>query len=122
MEAYHQMPSSQRARLWICAHQFGIPKSTLSARLNGQLSKLESTKLCQKLFPEEEQVLLEYLKDAAHRGFPDTREQCKRRVNEILKTRSMGLECPVSQSWLNHFLDHHGSSIHMFWSKTQSSV
>jgi len=72
MEAYHQMPSSQKARLQICAHQFGIPKSTLSACLNGQLSKLESTKLCQKLFPEEEQVLLEYLKDAARRGFPDT--------------------------------------------------
>jgi len=72
MEAYHQMPSSQKARLCICAHKFGIPKSTLSAHLNGRLSKLESTKLRQKLFPEEEQVLLEYLKDAARRGFSDT--------------------------------------------------
>jgi len=72
MEAYHQMPSSQKAKLRICAQRFGIPKSTLSARLNGRLSKLESTKLRQKLFLEEEQVLLEYLKDAARRGFPDT--------------------------------------------------
>ena len=122
MEACHQMPSSQKARLRLCAQRFGIPKSTLSARLNGRLSKLESTKLRQKLFPEEEQVLLEYLKDAARRGFPDTRERCKRRANEILRTRSMGLECPVSRSWLDHFLDRHGSSIRTFWSETQSSV
>ena len=55
-----------------CAQRFEISNSTLSARLNGQLSKLESDKLCQKLFPEEEQGLIQYLKDAAHQGFPDT--------------------------------------------------
>ena len=34
----------------------------------------------------------------------------------------MGLEHPVSSSWLNQFLDHHGTSIHTFWRKTHSSV
>ena len=72
IEAYHEMPSSEKGRLLACAQRFGIPKSTLSARLNGRLSKLESAKLRQKLFPEEEQVLIQYLKDAAHQGFPDT--------------------------------------------------
>jgi len=97
----------------MCTQVWHPQINSLSACLNGQLSKLESTKLCQKLFPEEEQVLLEYLKDAACRGFPDTWEWCKRRANEILKTWSMGLECPVSWLWLDHLLDHHGSSIHM---------
>ena len=34
----------------------------------------------------------------------------------------MGLEHPVSSSWLNRFLDRHGTSIRTFWSKTRSSV
>ena len=122
MEAYHEMPCSEKGRLLVCAQRFGIPKSTLSACLNGWLSKLESAKLCQKLFPEEEQVLIQYLKDAAHWGFPDTWEWCKRRATEILRTQSMGLEHPVSSSWLDQSLDCHGTSICTFWSKTHSSV
>jgi hypothetical protein len=122
VEAYCQMPSSQKARLLTCARRFGVPKSTISACLNGRISKLESAQLRQKLFPQEEQVLVEYLKDSACRGFPDTREQCERRANEILRTRSMGLEHPVSSSWLDRFLDHHGTSICTFWSKTHSSL
>jgi hypothetical protein len=74
------------------------------------------------LFPQEEQVLVEYLKDSARRGFPDTREWCERKANEILRTWSMGLEHPVSSSWLNRFLDRHGTSICTFWSKTHSSL
>ena len=54
IEAYHEMPSSEKGRLLACAWRFGIPTSTLSACLNGRLSKLGSAKLCQKLFPEEE--------------------------------------------------------------------
>ena len=72
IEAYCEMPSSEKGRLLACAQKFGIPKSTLPACLNGRLSKPESAKLHQKLFPEEEQVLIQYLKDAAHWGFPDT--------------------------------------------------
>ena len=72
IEAYCEMPSSEKGRPLACAQRFEISKSTLSARLNGRLSKLESDRLCQKLFPEEEQVLIQYLKDAAHQGFPDT--------------------------------------------------
>ena len=122
IEEYCEMPSSEKGRLLACALRFGIPKSTLSAHLNGWLSKLESAELCQKIFPEEEQVLIQYLKDAAHWGFSDTWEQCKRRSNEILRTQSMGPEYPVSSLWLDWFLDHHGTSICTFWSNTHSSV
>ena len=54
------------------ASKWDVKWSTLTARINGRPSKLESAKKCQVLYPNEEQCLVEYLQETARRGFPDT--------------------------------------------------
>ena len=73
-------PPSQDA----IASQFCIARSTLSACINGCPSKLASASQRQKIYPEEEHLIVDYLQETARRGFPDTQKQCIRCENEIL--------------------------------------
>ena len=66
------------------ASQFGVARSTLSACIKGCPSKLASQSQQQKIYPDEEQQIINYLQETACRGFPDTQKQCIRHANEIL--------------------------------------
>ena len=65
-------PPSQDA----IARQFGVARSTLSARIKGRPSKLASASQRQKIYPDEEQLIIDYLQETARRGFPDTQIRC----------------------------------------------
>ena len=56
------------------ANKHGIAKSTLSARINGHPSKLVSASKWQRIFPDEEKLIIDYLHETACRGFPDTQK------------------------------------------------
>ena len=77
-------PPSQDA----IASQFDVPRSTLSARIKGRPSKLASSSQRQKIYPDEEQLIVHYLQETARQGFPDTQKRCVRHANEILIARS----------------------------------
>jgi len=66
------------------ANKHGVAKSTLSARINGCPSKLVSAGKQQKIFPDEERLVVNYLQETACRGFPDTQKRCTFHANEIL--------------------------------------
>jgi len=68
------------------ASKYEVPRSTLSAHIQGCTSKLDSASQQQKIFWEEEELIVDYLQETACRGFPDTRKQCIRHANEILRT------------------------------------
>ena len=56
------------------ADKWGVKQPTLTAQINGRLSKLQSASQQQKIHPDEEKVLVEYLQETARRGFPDTKK------------------------------------------------
>jgi len=60
----------------MCANKYGVPRSTLSAQIQGRPSKLDSASKQQRILPEDEQLIVAYLQETAHRGFPDTWKQC----------------------------------------------
>ena len=77
-------PPSQDA----IARQFGVTKSTLSAHIKGCPSKLASASQQQKIYPDEEQLIVDYLQETVWRGFPDTQLQCVQHTNEVLVAQS----------------------------------
>ena len=86
-------PPSQDA----IARQFGVPRLTLSAWIKGHPSKLASASQWQKIYPDEEQLIIDYLQETACRGFLDTQVWCIWRVNEILVAQSGNKD--ICSSW-----------------------
>lgn len=84
-------PPSQDA----IVRQFGVARSTLSARIKGCTSKLASASQRQKIYPDEERLICDYLQETVHRGFPDTQKSCIQHVNEILTARSGNKDAQV---------------------------
>jgi len=56
------------------ASKYGIPRSTLSALIQGHTSKLDSASQQQKILCDEEELIVTYLQETACRGFPDTQK------------------------------------------------
>ena len=68
----------------LLAKKHGVARLTLQARISGRTSKIESAGRQQKIHPDEEQLLVDYLQETARQGFPDTLKRATRRANEIL--------------------------------------
>ena len=73
----------------LLAMKHGISRSTLQAWISGRTSKIESAGQQQKIRPDEEQLLVDYLQETACWGFPDTLKRATRHANEILHMRSV---------------------------------
>jgi len=104
------------------ANKYGVPRSTLTARIQGRPSKLDSASKQQKILPEEEELIVAYLQETARRGFPDTKKRCVRRANEILRARSGNPTATVGISWLGRFLHRHRDKVRCYWSTTLTTV
>jgi hypothetical protein len=65
-------PPSQSA----IAAKHCIPLSTLTAHIRGCPSKLASASQQLKILPNEELLVVDYLEEAVHQGFPDTKSRC----------------------------------------------
>ena len=104
------------------ANKHGVAKSTLSARINGRPSKLVSASKRQKIFPDEEKLIVDYLQETARRGFPDTQKRCIFRANEILRMRSGNRDAKVGSCWLRRFLQRHHDKIRSYWSTSLTTV
>ena len=104
------------------ASQFGVARSTLSARIKGRPSKLVSSSQRQKLYPDEEQLIVDYLQETARQGFPDTQKRCVRHANDILIARSGNKDAQVGIRWLGRFLHRHHDKIQFYWSTSLTTV
>ena len=104
------------------AKKHSVARSTLQARINGRTSKIESAGQQQKIRPDEEQLLVDYLQETARRGFPDTLKRATRRANEILRMRSGNPDATVGQHWLDRFMDRHHDELRCYWSTTLTTV
>ena len=104
------------------ASQFGIAQSTLSVCIKGHPSRLASSSQQQKLYPDEEQLIIDYLQETVCRGFPDTQKQCVRHANDILIARSGNKDAQVGIRWLGCFLHCHHDKIQFYWSTSLTTV
>jgi len=104
------------------ANKHGIARSTLQARIHGRISKIESAGQQQRIRPDEEQLLVDYLQETARRGFPDTFKRATNRANEILRMRSGDPDAAVGKQWLNRFMKRHHEKLRFYWSTTLTTV
>ena len=88
----------------LLAKKHGIARSTLQAQISGCTSKIESAGQQQKIHPDEEQLLVDYLQETACQGFPDTLKRATRHANEILHMQSGNPDAAVGQHWLDWFI------------------
>lgn len=104
------------------ARKHGLPRSTLGDYINGGLTKAESVAMRGKLTYDEEMVMVQYLIEAARRGFPDTCKRAEMRANQILRSRKKDPDAEVSHSWLDRFMDRHSDQLSRYWSTTLTTV
>ena len=104
------------------ASQFGVARSTLSARIKGCPSKLASQSQQLKIYPDEEQLIVDYLQETVRRGFLDTHKRCIRHFNEILIARSGNKDARVGICWLGCFLHRHYDKVRCYWSTSLTTV
>ena len=98
---------SQRA----AARAYGIAPSTLNDRLNGAASRAIAHQYEQRLTPEQEQFLVEWILEEHARGYPPPHARAREMANRILRIN--GDLNPVGVDWMGAFLRHnpHVSSI-----------
>ena len=106
----------------IIADAFGVPPMSLQNRINGIESKRDSAARRQRILPEEETVMVQYLIETAKRGFPDTPQRAARHANQILRERTGVLDATVGHNWLSRFLNCHTDQLSCFWSTTLTTV
>jgi len=106
----------------IIADAFGVPQMSLWNRINSIESKKDSAARCQKVLPEEETVMVQYLIETAKWGFPDTPWCTVRHANQILREHTGDPDATVGQNWLNRFLNRHTDQLSRFWSTTLTTV
>src|SRR5258706_12761001 len=104
------------------AEKYGVPVLTLNACILGRPSRINAAAARQKIHMHEEEVLVAYLKETSHHGFPDTRKHCERCANEILCARTANPSNCVSQLWLDHFLCCHNDEVCCYWSTTLTTI
>ena len=90
--------SSQRA----AAKAYNIPRATLSARIRGSQNSQNSHVYQQRLTPQQEEFLVQWILEEDARAFPPSHARAREMANRIL--RMNGDENPVGKHWLSHFI------------------
>lgn len=90
--------SSQRA----AAKAYGIPPSTLRGRINGATNSAISHQHQQRLTPQQEEFLVEWILEEDARGFPPSIPRAREMANRIL--RMNGDLDPIGKAWLSQFV------------------
>jgi len=67
------------------ANKYGIPRSTLQDRIKGKLSKHEARKHQQRLSPEQEEFLVDWILDQDPQGLSPSHERTRDMAHRILK-------------------------------------
>ncbi len=82
------------------AKDFGIPRSTLTGRWHGAKSKKEAHVHQMHFTPEEESILIDWIRTLGHRGVPMT-------LSSLRDFASGALGKPVGENWASRFVKRH---------------
>jgi hypothetical protein len=99
------LQTSQKLSQRKVAKLYNIPRSTLQGRVNGSLPQAAANAQKRKLYPTEEQSLVQWILDLDQRGFPPYIIDVRRMADNLLAAR--GQEPPpqsVGQKWVSRFI------------------
>jgi len=89
---------SQRA----AAKAYGIPPSTLRDRINGATNSAISHQYQQRLIPQQEDFLVQWILEEEARGYPPSHARVREMANRILRIN--GESNPIGQAWIPGFI------------------
>jgi hypothetical protein len=115
IEDYKSQEPGEQLSYTKVAEKHGIPRCTLARRCKGsQVSMGVHNLNKQKLSPQQELELVDYIKGLSKRGLPPTREMTRRFASEIGN-------CHIGNGWVGRFLrnKHHLTSR---WTKGMDAV
>jgi len=72
---------------YACANKFGVSRETLHQCIAGRRTCKEANDDMAWFTPEENQVLIGFLKGIAEHGFPDTKRYLRECVNALLRAK-----------------------------------
>lgn len=93
------------------AAQYEIPRTTLSARLNGRRSVREANAEKRCLTFAEEEELVRWIENSADRAIPVSARDIRERVNRMRKDRLGPDAPPVGKNWVSNFTARHSERI-----------
>ena len=107
MSLAHQAYTTDKHSVRRIAEEYGIPKSNLQDRVSGKV--LPGTKSGKRryLSEEEEEEMVGFLVNCARIGFPRSRSEVIRIVQQVCDRR--GVTCVVSHGWWERFCQRHPS-------------
>jgi hypothetical protein len=85
------------------ADAYGLPRSTLQERIKGRKNARESHAHQQRLAPEQEEFLVEWILEEEQRGYPPSHSRAREMAARVL--RMNGDIRPLGRKWLRKFLD-----------------
>jgi len=92
-----------------CANKFGVSRETLCQCIAGRRTHKEANDDMAWFTPEEDQVLIGFLKEIAEHGFPDTKRYLRERVNALLRAKKGDPTFSVGINWVDCWLEHHNT-------------
>ena len=97
------------------AAKYGVVRSTLTRRHQGLVRPAQvKNSNQQKLTPEQEQELVQYIKGLTERHLPPTREMIRNFASTIAKE-------PVSESWVDRFINRYNIHLISRWTAGMDS-
>jgi hypothetical protein len=82
--AFESQKPGEKLTLQACANKYSVERSTLGRRIRGQTRLIEAKATSQqKLNPQQEIELIEYIRNLTKRGLPPTREIIQNFASEV---------------------------------------
>lgn len=117
-----EKPEHERKGLRKIAAECGVPKSTLSDRINGKQSIASFNATKQKLTVAEEDLLADFIAISSDRGCPLRHAAIARYANKILEAQHGAHNHEVvDKQWVQNFLERHREKLKTYWSKPLDS-
>ena len=91
--------NSQRA----AARAYGIPQATLHGRMKGQVRKALSNQHQQRLSPQQEEFLVEWILEEEALGRPPSHARAREMATRILHMN--GDQAPLGKRWVINFIN-----------------
>jgi hypothetical protein len=82
--AFESQKLGEQLRLQVCASKYSVERSTLGRRIRGQTRPIKAKATSQqKLNPQQEIELVEYIGDLTRKELPSTREMIQNFASEV---------------------------------------
>ncbi|KAF2025327.1 hypothetical protein EK21DRAFT_12437, partial [Setomelanomma holmii] len=116
IEAYKSQKSGEQLTYRACARKFNVSRTTLMRRCKGVQQSIEQQEINkQKLHPQQESLLVEYINGLVKRGLAPTREMT-RHFGEDIAHEYLG------DGWVTRFISRNNDHLISCWTEGMDAV